>query len=127
VRTASRPDLAEWFNRAVRADLVVTCEAVVIELLRSARNTADFTRQAELLALLPSVPIGHESFRRARQVQAALAESGRHRGVPPVDLLIAACAEAAGLPLLHYDHDYDLIASVTGQPCPWFVPAGTLP
>ena len=127
VRTAGRPDLAEWFNRAVQADLVATCDPVILELLRSSRSTAAFTRQSELLGLLPTVPVGHQAFRRARQVQASLAESGKHRGVPPVNLLIAAAAEQAGLPLLHYDHDFDLIAGVTGQRCSWLLPAGSLP
>ena len=127
VRTAGRPDLADWFNRAVRADLVATCEPVILELLRSSRNTAAFTGQAELLRLLPTVGVGHQAFRRALQVQAGLAERGEHRGVPPVDLLIAACAEQAGLPLLHYDHDFDLIAGVTGQRCSWLLPPGSLP
>lgn len=127
VRTAGRPDLAEWFNRAVQADLVATCDPVILELLRSARNTAAFIRQAELLRLLPTVAVGDRACRRALQVQAGLAENGEHRGVPPVGLLIAAAAEHAELPLLHYDHDFDLIAGVTGQRCSWLLPAGSLP
>ncbi len=126
-RSAGRPDLAEWFNRAVKADLVATCEAIVLELLRSARNTPDFARQAGLLGLLPSVPMGDGAFPRALEVQAALALRGTHRGVPPIDLLIAAAAESAGVPLLHYDHDFDLIAGVTGQESSWLLPAGSLP
>jgi len=31
-------------------------------------------------------------------------------------LLIAAAAELAGLTVLHLDKDFDLIASITGQP-----------
>ena len=34
---------------------------------------------------------------------------------------------AAGLVVLHYDHDFDLIASVTQQPVEWIVPAGRVP
>ena len=127
VRTKTRPDLAEWFNAAVQADLVATCEPVVLELLRSARDSAAFSTQADLLALLPTVPTGERQFRRAREVQAALAGTGRHRGVPPIDLLIAASAETAGMPVLHYDHDYELIASVSHQRCVWLLPPGTLP
>jgi predicted nucleic acid-binding protein len=127
VRTKTRPDLAEWFNLAVQADLVATCEPVMLELLRSARNSAAFTSQADLLSLLPAVPTGEAQFRRAREVQAALGGAGKHRGVPPVDLLIAASAESAGLPLLHYDRDYELIASVSGQRCLWLSPQGSLP
>jgi len=41
-------------------------------------------------------------------------------------LLIATAAEAAGLVVLHYDHDFDLIAVVTGQPTEWIVPAGSV-
>ena len=50
--------------------------------------------------------------------------SQRRRKVP--DLLIAAAAEKAELILLHYDADFDLIAKLTGQPCQWVVPAGTV-
>jgi len=44
-----------------------------------------------------------------------------------MNLLIAAAAEAAGLPILHYDHDYDLIAAVTTQALPWLADRGSLP
>jgi predicted nucleic acid-binding protein len=44
----------------------------------------------------------------------------------PVDLVIAAAAEAAGLTVLHYDDDYDRIASITRQPVEWIAPAGSL-
>lgn len=42
------------------------------------------------------------------------------------DLLIAAAAEARGLTVLHYDADFDRIAAITGQPCQWVVPAGSV-
>lgn len=41
------------------------------------------------------------------------------------DLLVAAAAEALDIGVLHYDADFDLIASVTGQRCTWVVPAGS--
>lgn len=47
--------------------------------------------------------------------------------MPLPDLLIAACAEAAGLTVLHYDADYDRIASLTNQPVQWVVPRGSVP
>jgi predicted nucleic acid-binding protein len=55
-----------------------------------------------------------------------MAASGLHRGAKPVDLVIAAAAEAAGLTVLHYDDDYDRIASITRQPVEWIAPAGSL-
>lgn len=66
-------------------------------------------------------------FARAREVQALLADSGRHRGIPPADLLIAAAAADGSVPVLHYDHDHDLIAEVNGQVVRWILPAGLLP
>jgi predicted nucleic acid-binding protein len=62
---------------------------------------------------------------RALQVQRLLAQrSQRGRKIP--DLLISAAAEELGVAVLHYDADFDLIASVTGQRCEWVVPAGTV-
>ncbi|MGH9170968.1 MAG: hypothetical protein ACRD0Z_09730 [Acidimicrobiales bacterium] len=64
---------------------------------------------------------------RAAAVQDALADRSQQRGAKIADLLIAAAAEAAELVVLHYDHDFDLIARVTGQPTQWIVPAGSVP
>jgi len=64
---------------------------------------------------------------RAMAVQDVLAERSQQRGAKIADLLIAAAAESAGLVILHYDHDFDLIAGVTGQPNEWILPAGTVP
>lgn len=55
-----------------------------------------------------------------------LAAESRHRGVKIADLLIAAAAEAADLVVLHYDHDFDVIADITHQPVEWIVPAGSV-
>jgi predicted nucleic acid-binding protein len=49
-------------------------------------------------------------------VQALLAERGLHRGPSVPDLMVAASAELTRATLLHVDKDFDLIASVTGQP-----------
>ncbi len=49
-----------------------------------------------------------------------------HRSVKMPDLIIAACAEAAGAVVWHYDEDFDRIAEITGQPVEWIAPLGTL-
>ena len=41
---------------------------------------------------------------------------GQHRSAGPVDLLIAATAERDRLILLCDDKDFEVVASVTGQP-----------
>ncbi|MGI8427422.1 MAG: PIN domain-containing protein [Actinomycetota bacterium] len=127
VRSSLAPGWAEWFNSEVREGRIQTCNPVALEILRSARDSAAFSSQSALLDLLQDCPIGPREWKRARTVQALLAARSQHRGVPPQDFLIAAAAESAGISLLHYDHDYDLIAAVTGQPVRWLAPAGSLP
>jgi hypothetical protein len=53
---------------------------------------------------------------RAVEVQLVLAGQGQHRAPSIPDILIAAAAELAGLTVLHVDKDFELIASLTGQP-----------
>ena len=78
------------------------------------------------LDLAKAVDITAVHLRRALQVQRLLAErSQRGRKIP--DLLVAAAAESLDVAVLHYDSDFDLIASVTGQRCTWVVPAGSVP
>lgn len=59
-------------------------------------------------------------------MQEALAETGLHRGVKVPDLIIAAIVEHHGVSVLHYDDDFERIATVTGQPVAWVVPAGSV-
>ena len=51
--------------------------------------------------------------------RAALADRRQHRVLWAPDLIVAAAAELAGLTVLHSDKDFDVIASVTGQPAEW--------
>jgi predicted nucleic acid-binding protein len=60
-------------------------------------------------------------------VQGDLVARGRHRSAGAADLLVAATAELAGLTVLHYDADFDVIADVTGQATEWVVSRGTVP
>ena len=96
-----------------------------LEIGFSARDAAEWDRLVGALDIFPVVETSTEHVRRARQVQRLLA--ARHqRGRKVPDLLIAAAAEAHDLTVLHYDADFDLIAAVTGQPCAWVVPAGSV-
>jgi predicted nucleic acid-binding protein len=96
-----------------------------LELGYSARNAAEWDQLAEALDVFELVETSTEHLRRARQVQRLLAaKHQRGRKVP--DLLVAAAAEARGLTVVHYDSDFDQIAAVTGQPCEWVVPAGSV-
>jgi predicted nucleic acid-binding protein len=79
-----------------------------------------------MFAALPKIALTEAALMRAGHVQEQLVQRGHHRGVKIPDLLIAAAAEAAGIRVLHYDHDYDLIASITGQDVAWVVDKGSV-
>jgi predicted nucleic acid-binding protein len=117
VRLAASPDAQEWADRIQRG-LVRISTVTRLEVCYSAR-TADDLRRALAVPPLSSMPVEYLTPAiedRAVEVQAALADRGKHR-VPSIpDLLIAAAAELAQLTVLHIDKDYDLIAGITGQP-----------
>ncbi|MFV2198092.1 PIN domain nuclease [Nocardiopsis sp. LOL_012] len=106
-------------------DAIAMCEMIALELLYSARNTTDYERLRVGYEKLPWLETDNRAMRRAIEVQHELARKGQHRRAL-ADLIIAATAEAHGATVVHYDKDYDLISTVTGQPTLWIVPAGTV-
>lgn len=102
-----------------------TCRLIDLEVVYGSRSR-DVAEVIEERRALPEVPITPEVMNRALQIAAAMAAAGHHRGAKPVDLVIAAAAEAAGLAVLHYDRDYERIAEITRQPTEWIAPAGSL-
>ena len=115
-------------KRQIEGGDIATCSAVKHELLYSARNLDDFRERRAVIDALRHCPIGQEEWERAFDVYELLAGRGgaHHRGVPFNDLLIAAAAESAGVPVLHYDRHFERIAEVTGQPVRAIAPLGSL-
>ena len=126
-RRAEQPDVRADFDERVRNGEIATCDMVRLELLYSARTPAEYAQLAESLEALPDCPIGKPEWQRALDVYRALAERGakHQRQVKHADLLIAAAAEAAGVEILHYDQDYEVVALITGQPHRWLLARGT--
>jgi predicted nucleic acid-binding protein len=106
----------EFFDELVESD-VWTCEIVRLELLRGAPNPRAMKAMRARLDEVLNAPIDENVWQRAEEVYEGLAhfKGGRHRGVQPADVLVAAAAEANELTLLHDDTHFDLIAEVTGQ------------
>jgi predicted nucleic acid-binding protein len=120
------PQLASWFNAQVAAGRVLVCDLVILELTRLTPNEARAREVADRLATFESVPMPAALWNHARKLQLSLAAHGDHRRVPPVDLLIGGAAETAGVPLVHYDRDYERIARVSKLEHHWLLPDGTL-
>jgi predicted nucleic acid-binding protein len=117
VRLAASPDAGEWAGRIERGVVRITT-VTRLEVGYSARSATDLRaglRQPPVSAmaveyLTPAIED------RAVEVQALLADKGRHRAPSIPDLIIAAAAELAGLTVLHLDKEFEVIADVTGQP-----------
>src|SRR5271165_6867748 len=121
-RSDTRPAVQGVLEPLILAGSIATCGIVDLELLYGAPSPATYHELADVLRALPRVPVTDTDVDRALEVQSQLADRSQHRSVPLPDLLIAACAEAAGLTVLHYDADYERIAGLTGQPVQWVVP-----
>ena len=116
-RLGNSPDAATWAERIDRG-LIRISTVTRLEVGYSARSGSAL-RSASNRPPLASMPLECQtpaSEARAIEVQALLADRGRHRAPSVPDLIVAATAELAGLTVLHLDKDFELIAEITGQP-----------
>ena len=125
-RRETRPQVRKVLAPLLLSGEVATCGIVDLELLYSATSPATYKALADALRGMPRVAVENADVERALEVQAMLARRSQHRAVPLPDLMIAACAEKAGLTVLHYDADYERIAKLTGQAVRWIVPRGSV-
>ena len=102
------------FLERVRDEVVAFCPAVVQEILQGAANEAQFARIRR--KLLPEVmlddPVPLSRFEEAAQIYLTCREVGLTIR-SSIDCLIAACAIAHRVPILHDDRDFDHIAAVS--------------
>jgi len=125
-RRETRPEVREILEPLFLAGQVATCGVIDLELLYSASSPQHYTKLTIVLRALPRVHVTEPVLDRALEVQGRLATRSQHRGTSLPDLIVAACAESAGLTVMHYDADYERIAEITGQPVQWVVPRGSV-
>jgi len=121
----TKAPVAAAFAPLAAEGAVGVCAPVLFELGYATRNSADYDVLTDRLKSFPPIAVTEADHRRALDVQAALVARGQHRAISFVDALVAATAEARDLAILHYDADFELIASVTGQSHQWIVTRGT--
>ena len=115
------------FDAQVATGEIATCEVVKLELLWGSRDHEQFMTMRDDLESLREIAIGKRVWRRATVFELFAARGPlHHRQVPLTDLLIAAAAELAEIPVCHYDAHFELIAEVTGQPMRAIAPLGSL-
>jgi len=120
--------LSESFGKLLLTGQIATCGAVVWELLQRADNVVEYETRRRELEHLERAPFDDPDWAPALDICRELVKKGGslHRAPSLADAIIAVAAERAGLVVLHYDKDFDLIAGVTGQPCEWIAPKGSL-
>lgn len=106
---------------------IVTSMPLLLEVGYSARSAEDHRTMIANMRRLPHAAIGPEVEEHAFRAQRELAGVGHHR-LAPIDIMIAACAHEIDAGVLHYDHDYDILASRTSLRfrSEWLAPPGTL-
>jgi predicted nucleic acid-binding protein len=117
VRLAASPDAGQWAGRIERG-LVRITTVTRLEVGYSARSGADLRAgwREPPLSVMPVECLTPAIEDRAVEVLSLLADRGQHRAPSIPVLIIAAAAELAGLTVLHFDKDFEVITGITGQP-----------
>jgi predicted nucleic acid-binding protein len=121
------PSVAHRLAPLIEAGLVATCATLDAEALYSARSPAEYEQlRADRRAAYEYLPTDDGHWQRAFSVQRELARSGRHRAVGIADLLTAVLAMEHRLTLVHYDTDFETLASIVNLAQQWVAPRESL-
>jgi predicted nucleic acid-binding protein len=122
----AQPEIAVRLVPLLESGLVARCTPTDLEAGFSSLSPAAHRAIREQRRAWPFAPTDQGVLDRAVEVQDGLADRSQQRAVKIANLLIAAAAEASRLVVLHYDHDFDIIAEITHQPAEWIVPASSV-
>ncbi len=95
--------------QAVEPGIALVNGLILTELLKGPRDDGEFRRLELLLEATTCLPMDRSTWDRAARLGFDLRRAGV--SVPTVDLAIAASALQAGVPLLHADTHFELIAA----------------
>ncbi len=104
-------------------DLLLT-----VDIYAWARAAHPAVRESWKQAAVQAAPHSSGVGRAAESAMRTLAHrSAGAQRIPIVDYLVAAAAQEMGGAVIHYDRDYDTLATVMEFGSVWLAPAGTLP
>lgn len=110
------------------SERIVTCQPVMLELLYSTQDLPGFDELAAALDPLSVLPLTEAVGRAAKVAMRELAGTRpRAHRLPPVDYLVGAIAQDAGVGVLHYDEHFDRLSAVLGFESIWLAPPGSVP
>lgn len=128
-RLATTPEVVEEITRIlelVSPDDVLVCPPVALEYGFTARTSNDHSKLIEQLAVF-GVCESSPSLDDVLDIQSRLWKSGLLRAAGATDTLIAAFAMKNGAAVLHYDRDFEHIASVVPTfSHRWILPRGSI-
>lgn len=121
----TKPNVKDVLKPLHERCLLAVCQPTEYEMIHSARDSSEATRISTWLHAFGYLHTDDRAFARALEVQRHALNAGFHRALSLPDLLIAATAELHQRTVLHYDGDFGMIASLTGQATEWVVPPGS--
>jgi len=120
------PQVRRRFETLLVEGRLAACQMTALEYLNNAPDPKGYEILYGALRGQRWLDVTAEAMDRAMQVHRTMAKTSQHRHFRLPDLIIAATAELHHATVLHYDADYDRIASITGQPVEWIAPKGSL-
>ena len=114
----------EELRRDLGGAKIARCTMTDLEYGFSAENERQWDIRAADLSVYQPVEVAATDFSLALGLQRDLAKAGLAKRKVP-DLIIAAVAISHGLTLVHYDADFEFIASVSGLKHQWIVDRGS--
>jgi len=112
--TRHRVDPARWLGS--RFEDIYTCGMVRLEVLRGMKNPRERDAMAAFFNVLCHVQTDNKLLEQATELGWELDRRGRT--IPAQDILIAACALRAGVPIFTADKHFENIPGLTVIPFP---------
>jgi predicted nucleic acid-binding protein len=125
---AHHPDVRVPWTEALLGRRLRLSPAARLEILFGARDGETSDLLAERLAAISPAPLTPSVVEAATAAMREMTHrSAGAQRLPIVDYLLAAAAQELGAAVIHYDHDYDVLAEVMEFESVWLAPPGTLP